>query len=115
MSMSMCDLIDPLARAICYTPPHFADSLGTAAKCLQTKLGAHQGDILRLWPRVEFLLPVHQCVHGAGTGVTACDSGVTATKRPRCLVLVATLSALHRPGRRRAPLDGPQDENGWAS
>jgi len=32
---------------------------------------------------------VHQSVHGAGTHVTACDASVTATKRLRCLVLVA--------------------------
>ena len=27
---------------------------------------------------------VGQCVEGAGMCVTACDVGVTATKRPRC-------------------------------
>jgi len=71
-------------RAICYTPPHFADSLGTAAKCLQTNMGARKDCILRLGPRIGFSLPVHQSVHGAGTRVTACDASVTATKRPRC-------------------------------
>jgi len=37
-----------------------------------------------LRPRVEFLLPVHQCVHGAGMGVMARDLGVMATKQPHC-------------------------------
>ena len=36
----MYDLIDLLMCHICYTPPHFADSLGTAAKCLQESMGA---------------------------------------------------------------------------
>jgi len=71
MSVSMCDLIDPLARRICYTPPHFADSLGTAAKCLQMKTGACKDCIERLWPRVELLC---QCTR---VRRDACDGGVT--------------------------------------
>jgi len=76
ISMSMCNLINLLACAICYTPPHFADSLGTAAKCLQIKMGVHKDYMQRLWPHVGVSLPVHQSMHGAGMRVTACDSNV---------------------------------------
>jgi len=54
--LSKCPyLIDPLARAIYDTPPHFADSLRTAAKCLLTEMGARKDFIEWLWPRVELL------------------------------------------------------------
>ena len=52
-------------------------------------MGVRKDGIKQLWPHVGVSLPVHQSVHGAGTGVTACDMGVMATKRLRCLVLVA--------------------------
>ena len=43
------------ARHFPNTPPHFARSLQTAAKCSYTKVGARKDDIVRLRPRVVLL------------------------------------------------------------
>ena len=43
-------LIDPLARAICYTPPHLS---GNCRKFSFAKTGARKGFIQWMWPRVE--------------------------------------------------------------
>jgi hypothetical protein len=43
------------ARTVCHTPPHFADSLLTAAKCLLTKMGVRKDGIVWLRLRVVLL------------------------------------------------------------
>ena len=49
------NLINLMARTVCYTPPHFADSLPTAVNASYTKMGARKDGIERLQPRVVLL------------------------------------------------------------
>ena len=51
----MVHILSIRPRAVCHTPPHFADSLLTAAKCPLTKMGARKDGIVRLRPRVVLL------------------------------------------------------------
>ena len=81
-------LINLLTYVICYTSPHFVDSLGTTAKCLQRKLGALKDVIWGLWPCIEMVYWVYEVQVSVGacmmTTWYGCDSHQMAALQ--CLV-----------------------------
>ena len=85
----------------CNTPPHFAGSLQTAAKCSYTKVGACKDGIV--WLQLCIVLLCSK--QGMMTCMTACDVGVMASKWLPCC------NAFTTPRTMWCPLDGPQNED----